>query len=70
MRRKCGNAIRRQRQYLGKSQTWLAEQVGVDQTAVSAWERGTKFPDVDKHVAIARALGIDANLIFAYPEAA
>lgn len=70
MRRLWGTNIRNQRICKGLTQVKLAAILGVDQTAVSAWERGAKAPTVDNQLAIARALGVDARLIFAYPEAA
>lgn len=68
MRRKWGTAIRQQRQFLGMTQNQLADSLGVDQTAVSSWERGTKAPGPDRQLAIARVLGCDARVLFAYPD--
>lgn len=41
-----GAALRRLRKLGGRSQTWVAEQMGVTQQAYSAWESGT-VPSVD-----------------------
>lgn len=70
MRLKWGTAIRQQRIYKGMTQVKLAAALGVDQTAVSAWERGAKAPTVDNQLAIARALACDARVLFAFPDAA
>lgn len=68
MKRKWGEAIRRQRLFLGLTQTQLAQLVGVDQRAVSHWEIGRTAPTVDRQLAIARALKVDARVLFAYPD--
>jgi transcriptional regulator with XRE-family HTH domain len=70
VRLKWGTAIREQRTFKKMTQVQLAAAVGVDQTAVSAWERGAKAPSLDNQVAIARALGVNARVLFTYPEAA
>lgn len=68
LKRKWGEAIRRQREHLGLTQKQLAERVGVDQSAVSFWENGTKAPTVERQLAIANALGIDARILFDFPQ--
>lgn len=46
------------------SQAYLAEQLGVNQTAISQWERGTAYPTADKLPKLACILGttVDALL--------
>lgn len=70
MKRKWGLAIQRQRKFAGMSQETLAAAVGVTQAAVSRWESGEAAPSVENQLAIARALRIDARVLFAYPDAA
>lgn len=70
MKIRWGQSIRQQRQFCDMTQVKLAKILGVDQTAVSAWERGAKAPSIENQLAIARALGIDARILFAYPDAA
>lgn len=70
MKIRWGQSIRLQRQVCKMTQVQLAQALGVDQTAVSAWERGTKAPTIENQLAIARALKIDARILFAYPDAA
>lgn len=62
--------MRLQRKLVGMSQEALADAVGVKQSAVSRWESGETAPSVENQLAIARALRIDARVLFAYPDAA
>lgn len=48
--------IRERREALGMSQQSLAEKVGVNQTAISQWERGISMPTLPKAFALAGAL--------------
>ena len=52
-----GRKIRRQRQILRLTQQKLADMVGADRSAVSAWERGLHFPQRFAG-AVEHALGI------------
>lgn len=70
VRQKWGQAIRLQRRARKMTQVQLAEAVGVDQTTVSSWEKGRKAPGVDRQLVIARVLGVDARVLFAFPDAA
>lgn len=70
MKRKWGANMRLQRKLVGMSQEALADAVGVKQSAVSRWESGETAPSVENQLAIARALRIDARVLFAYPDAA
>lgn len=70
MRQRWGRSIRRQRKFLGMTQLELARAVNMTQHAVSQWEAGRRAPDVETQLAIARALKIDARVLFAYPDAA
>lgn len=68
VKRRWGIAIKQQREYRRMTQQKLAEAVGVDQTTVSSWERGIKAPGLENQLAIARALAVDARLIFSFPD--
>lgn len=68
VKRKWGASIRRQRLYLGMTQVQLAKAVAVDQSAVSAWESGRKAPTIERQLAIANALRIDARVLFEFPQ--
>lgn len=46
------------RKAAGKSQEKVAEEVGVDRTSVSNWERGESTPYPDQRAAYAEALGV------------
>lgn len=70
VKQKWGSAIRRQRLFLGMTQQQLALATDVDQSAVSGWESGRMAPTVDRQLAIANALRIDARVLFAYPQEA
>ena len=53
-----GNRIKLARRERGKSQEWLAEEVGVRQTSVSAWERGSADPTVDNMSRVSQVLNV------------
>lgn len=70
MKRKWGQAMQRQRLFIKMSQEELAATVGVKQSTVSRWESGDAAPTIENQLAIARALHIDARVLFAFPDAA
>lgn len=53
-----GNRIKLARAARGKTQQWLAEEVGVKQSNVSAWERGEKDPATENLSRTAQALDV------------
>ncbi|MTD32429.1 helix-turn-helix domain-containing protein [Paludibacterium denitrificans] len=53
-----GSRIKEARQARKKSQGWLAEQAGVNQSAVSHWETGLTEPTTNNLSLIAQALRI------------
>lgn len=55
-RMKIGREIARARKAAGRSQEWLADRVGVTQSAVSAWEGGRNEPDLATLKRVADAL--------------
>lgn len=62
-----GARIAERRKHQGLSQKTLAEIVGVEQQAVSFWERGG-VPLDNRKPAIAAALGTTMAELFAYPD--
>lgn len=70
MKRKWGLNIQRQRKFAGMSQEDLAAAINVKQSTVSRWESGDAAPSLDRQLAIARVLRIDARVLFAFPDAA
>lgn len=62
-----GDRIRTARNNAGLSQVRLAEQLGVAQTTLSAWERNINEPSRDEIRRLANLLSIDASEIEALP---
>ena len=60
-------ALRRLRREAGLTQAELATLSGVSRALVSAIESGRHLPRVDAALAIARTLGISAELLFGAP---
>lgn len=56
--------IRVVRKKCGITQAQLAEKIGVNQKAVSQWERGDTNPSADKLPAIAATLGCTIDDLF------
>lgn len=56
--------IRTKRKEKKLSQQDLASLIGVNQTAVSQWERGVSMPSLDKAAMIAQALGCTIDDLF------
>ena len=61
--------IRPIRERMGISQLQLAVELGVNQTAVSQWERGAAFPACEKLPALAEALACTIDDLFSDTEA-
>lgn len=57
--------IRERRLRLGISQTELAAEVRVNQTAISQWERGVVTPSLDNAKRLADALGCTIDDLYA-----
>ncbi len=70
MKKKWGTAMRQQRKFLRMSQEELALALSVKQSTVSRWESGDAAPTLENQIAIARALHIDARVLFSFPDAA
>jgi len=56
--------IRKKREAKGLTQDQLADALGVDQTAVSQWERGVTLPRADKLPELAKLLGCTIDELF------
>lgn len=65
VRQQWGRQIKLQRTAQGMSQVKLAALVGVDQSAVSFWEKGLRAPSLDHQIAIGRALRVHPQVLFA-----
>ena len=67
VRRTWGRRVAAARRDAKLSQFQLAVNIGVSPSAISAIEQGTRGGRDDLRMAIARALGVDVNELFAYP---
>ncbi|WP_083284641.1 helix-turn-helix domain-containing protein [Neisseria sp. HMSC31F04] len=54
-----GNRIKLARKQRGRSQKWLADEVGVHQTGVAQWETGRTDPATENLSRIAQALDVN-----------
>jgi transcriptional regulator with XRE-family HTH domain len=63
-----GTNIACYRRRAGLTQDMLSMQMGVSMQAVSKWERGISFPDVSLLPALAKALDVTIDALFAEPE--
>ncbi|MCI1985070.1 MAG: helix-turn-helix domain-containing protein [Lactobacillus sp.] len=61
-----GHVIRQRRLLLGLTQEGLAGQLAVTGPAVSKWEKGLSYPDIELLPQIARTLQIDLNQLLAF----
>ncbi len=59
------DTLRKLRIERGLSQTALAERVYVNRSTVVRWETGSRLPDATVILRLAKALGVDANTLFA-----
>lgn len=62
---RLGASILTRRRGLGITQQQLAEQVGVHQTRVSHWERGSRAPTADQLQALANLFEVDLKTLVA-----
>lgn len=63
-----GQRIITARRAVGMTQVQLAAALGVTQQLVSNWEHGRSAPRDDKRAQLARILGVDPGVLFAYPD--
>ena len=66
MQLNLGTKIRELRRRDGRTQEALAETLGVTAQAVSRWESGGSYPDVEMIPSIANYLGITIDELFGY----
>lgn len=66
MEMNIGKKIRELRQQMGRTQTELAEVFGVSPQAVSRWENGTVYPDMELLPSIANYFGVTIDSLFGY----
>lgn len=59
LRRVIGARIQEARRLRGKTQKWLADEVGVKQSSVSAWEVGKTDPSTDNLSVISQVLQVN-----------
>lgn len=60
-----GSRLRQWRKAKGLTQEALAEQVGVSKPAISSWEKGRAQPRPARAAAVAKALGVPVQSLFA-----
>ena len=58
------STLKKLREDKGLSQAALAKTLGVDQSAVSLWEKGKTFPRVDVAIRLASILGCGLDDIY------
>ncbi|MBO5218270.1 MAG: helix-turn-helix transcriptional regulator [Clostridia bacterium] len=68
MKLKIGETIRRLRHERGCTQEQLARAVGVSAQAVSRWEAGTGYPDIEYIPAVADFFDISTDILFGYTD--
>ena len=56
--------IRQIRLSKGLMQNYCAEKAGISQQLWSAYEKGTKYPRIDRAYDIANVLGVDVNELY------
>lgn len=66
MQLKLGDKIRELRHRDGRTQEALADALGVTGQAVSRWESGGSYPDVEMIPGIANFFGISIDELFGY----
>lgn len=50
----------------GKTQEWLADKLGVSQTAIALWERGTRLPPISTIENIAKILNVSPSRLIGW----
>src|SRR3990167_868561 len=56
------------RELMGKTQEWLAAEIGVDKSTISRYETGTRIPKPTELFKIAKALEIKIIDLFRHPD--
>ena len=60
-----GERIRKAREKLGRSQIWLADEIGMDYASLRGIEKGRSAPKVETLIRIAAALTISFDYLLA-----
>lgn len=60
--------IRKARKRLDKTQEWLADKLGVSQTAVALWETGKREPNFSMINKISKVLHVDISELISFDE--
>ena len=60
--------LRRYRKAKGFTQRQLAAKIGVSQNLLCEWEKCVRYPSADKIFDLAKAMGIDADLLLKCPD--
>lgn len=58
------STLKKLREYKGLSQAALAQLLGVDQSAVSLWEKGKTMPRVSVAIRLAKILGCTLDEVY------
>ncbi|MBQ4607579.1 MAG: helix-turn-helix domain-containing protein, partial [Clostridia bacterium] len=66
MKLQIGETIRQLRLRDGRTQEDLAEALGISPQAVSRWEKGGAYPDMEAVPAIANYFGVTIDMLFGY----
>ena len=57
-------SLRKLREARGLSQKQLGEQIFTTQSTVAHWENGSRLPDAEMMLRIAKCLGVDAKVLY------
>ncbi len=68
MKLNIGNNIKKYRREKDMTQEALAELIGVSPQAVSRWENGTTYPDMELIPVLANLFGASTDMLFGMPE--
>lgn len=58
--------LKKTRLECGKTQEWLANKLGVSQTAIALWERGTRLPPISTIENIAKILNVSPSQLIGW----
>ena len=64
MKLNLGNNIRKHRREMGLTQEQFADKIGVSPQAISRWENGTTYPDMELIPVLANTFGITTDILF------
>ena len=61
-----GNKIKQLRKACSRTQESMAQALGVTSQAISRWENGTGYPDIEYIPSIANYFGVTIDVLFGY----